>query len=132
MDFLNANKAVYSSPNEGAIVIVDDQYVSKQSVELKVQDLSLKNKLVMLSNGQEACTFFEAALNDIQTSKPSAQRHVALLLIDINMPIMTGMQAVKIIRQKYEELNRIQREQGKEQVARPAILYFTQYTREQM
>ena len=68
IQYLNANKTIHSAPNEGTIVVVDDQFVSKQSVELKMQDLGITNKLVMLSNGQEACDFFEAALSDVQSS----------------------------------------------------------------
>ena len=52
-----------------------------------------------------------------------------MLLIDINMPIMTGLEAVKIIRQKYERLNKIRSEQAKEQVARPAMFYYSEYCR---
>ena len=63
---MNANQTVFSSPNHGTIVLVDDQYVSRQSVMLKVEDLGITNKLVMLSNGQEACEFFEGALNEAE------------------------------------------------------------------
>ena len=55
-----------------------------------------------------------------------------MLLIDINMPIITGIEAVKIVKQKYERLNEVRSEQGKEQVVRPAILYYSQYSRKQM
>ena len=111
---MNANKRVYSSPNNGTIVVVDDQYVSLQSVMLKVEDLGITNKLVMLSNGQEACDFFEGALKETENLGNSAsEQPVCLLLIDINMPIMTGMEAVKIIRHRYESLNKVRSEQGK-------------------
>ena len=48
------------------------------------------------------------------------------------MPIMTGMEAIENIKKKYERLNETKRAQGKEQVARPAIFYYSQYSREQM
>ena len=133
MKFLNSYQTIYLSPNNGTIVVVDDQYASLQSVMLKVEDMGITNKLVMLKNGQEACVFFDATLESAETLDNSASKQpVCLLLIDINMPIMTGMEAIEIIKQKYERLNETRREQGKEQVARPAIFYYSQYSREQM
>ena len=83
----------------------------------------------MLSNGQEACEFIERSLDEIQSDEKSAKQAVTLLLVDINMPIMTGMEAVRIIRQRYESFNQSRREQGKEEVARPAMFYYSQCSR---
>ena len=52
--------------------------------------------------------------------------------MDINMPIMTGLEAVKLIKQKYEELNEFLVKQERPQLVRPALLYYSQYNRKNM
>ena len=71
LQFLNANKNAYSSPNQGRIVIVDDQYVGQQLIMLEFQDLGITNEVLLLSSGQEACDFFEQTLSEIQTDEQS-------------------------------------------------------------
>ena len=47
------------------------------------------------SNGKEVVDFFDKLLRDIHSSSKSSYiQPVALVLLDINMPIMTGLEAV--------------------------------------
>ena len=62
---------------------------------------------------------------------------VALILLDINMPIMTGLEAIKVIKKLFEETdteltakNVSGRPQGK--LIRPVLLFFSQYNRQRM
>ena len=101
-------------------------------ISLEIADLGITNDVILLSNGQEACDYFETSLTEFQAEGEPTKQPITLLLIDINMPIMTGMEAVEHIKQKYERLNQSRREQGKEEVARPAMFYYSQYSRKQM
>ena len=45
---------------------------------------------------------------------------------------MTGIQAVKLIKQRYKELNEVLAQLRRPQLVRPALLYFSQYNKETM
>ena len=62
---------------------------------------------------------------------------VVLLLIDINMPILNGMETVPKIKKLFTEFNNFMREGPsvsgrKNLVVRPPILYFSQFDRKTM
>ena len=56
---------------------------------------------------------------------------MGLLLVDINMPILNGMETVKIVKEKYERINALPNfgEAGKVEensiIRRPAICYLS-------
>ena len=61
---------------------------------------------MLFANGQEVVDYFDSLLEDIkqndsQVSRMTPQQPVALLLLDINMPIMSGMEALKAIKEKF-------------------------------
>ena len=52
---------------------------------------------------------------------------VALLLLDINMPVMTGIEALSIIKKKFKETNKELISKGRtELIVRPVICFFSQ------
>ena len=61
----------------------------------------------MFSNGKEAVIYFDRILSDCKQQRQNFVNNqpVSLILLDINMPIMTGIEAITIIKQKYEEAN---------------------------
>ena len=61
----------------------------------------------MSSNGQEVVDYIDKLLEDIEMgrSEPKTQP-VALLLLDINMPLLSGMEACKLVKEKYHKLNK--------------------------
>ena len=69
--------------------------------------LGLSNRLRMFSDGKGLVAFIETTLNSIENSHldGTVQTPVALLLVDINMPAMTGMECVKDIKYQFMELN---------------------------
>ena len=61
--FLNENKSVFSEVDSTSkIVVVDDQFVSHVSIKLIFEDLKIPERLVSLSDGQIALTYFTTLL----------------------------------------------------------------------
>ena len=76
-------------------------------------DIGLENRLEMFSNGVEVLNKFEEMFDKFTNSGipnhalgvRGAFQPVSLLLLDINMPIMSGMQVCKAVRQLYKQYN---------------------------
>ena len=79
--------------------------MSQQSIYYYFNDLGLSDRLQMFSNGKEAVIYFDRILSDCKQQRQNVVNNqpVSLILLDINMPIMTGIEAITIIKQKYEE-----------------------------
>ena len=58
----------------------------------------------MFSDGKETVDYFENILNNIEETEDPAQP-VSLLILDINMPIVNGIDAMKSIMDKYKKIN---------------------------
>ena len=116
-------------------MVVDDQFVNQQGIRLNFMDLGLAERLVILSNGGEVVNFFDSFFECLkgtgsQTNSSNLYQPIALLLLDINMPIMTGMEVCKRVKDIYERHN-AGVAPGR-QVLRPVICYLSQYQRAQM
>ena len=79
--------------------------MSQQSVQLNLRDLGIQNECRYFQNGKEAVEFIKFTLDAAWTSEPQSLNPITLILMDINMPIMTGIEALKLIKQSYEGLN---------------------------
>ena len=88
------------------IVIVDDQYSSRMSVMLHIEDMGLHDRVVLLQNGKEAVEYFKEKLDQLRLQPmndfKTIEHPVVLLLIDLNMPVMSGNKAVKIIKKNFK------------------------------
>lgn len=72
----------------------------------------MSDRLKIFSNGQEVVEFFEQhLLKEMSAQKiDRTYQPVALLLIDINMPILNGMETVPKIKKLFTEFNNLMRE----------------------
>ena len=60
----------------------------------------------MFDNGTDVVKYFEKMLKDPDLLQRQDEiQPVSLLLLDINMPILTGMEAIKLIKEKYQQSN---------------------------
>ena len=111
---MNENHESYKNPDtSGSIIVADDQFVNQQGIRLNFMDIGLENRLEMFSNGIEVLNKFEEMFDKFTYSGipnhslgvRGAFQPVSLLLLDINMPIMSGMQVCKAVRQLYKQYN---------------------------
>lgn len=78
------------------ILLVEDDEVDVMTVKRSLKDLKVSNRLDVAGNGEEAVEFLNEPRNDFP----------CLILLDINMPRMNGIEFLKIIKQD-DRLKRI-------------------------
>jgi CheY-like chemotaxis protein len=71
------------------LMLIEDDQVDAMIVERAVRDLSIRNELVHVSNGELALEY----LNDPHKQNP------CVILLDLNMPRMNGKEFLEIIKQ---------------------------------
>ena len=93
----------------GIVVYADDQFVNQQAMKMNFQDIGLQDKLVLFSDGKEVVQYFDKILTTelAKTNSHLPTQPVALLLLDINMPMLDGKETMKLIKQKFEEANNL-------------------------
>ena len=73
---------------------------------MNFQDMGIPEKLKLFSDGKAVADYFESLLNDIESEQEEfCIQPVSLLLLDINMPIENGIEALARIKQAYLRLN---------------------------
>ena len=101
-------------PNElkdGLIIVADDQFVVRQTLEVYFDDVVLSDRILFCKNGQEVVELVKGFLKQLTTSDPTLDtqtkvRPVSLILMDINMPFKSGLEAKKEVFELYENSNR--------------------------
>ena len=94
--------------NNGLVVYADDQYINRVSLSMNLQDIGMADRLVKLSNGQEVIDYFKRMFDELEQNEPTSLttiQPVTLLLLDINMPILTGIQTYVLVKKMYKEFN---------------------------
>ena len=72
-----------------AILLVEDDQVDAMTVRRALKELRVTNRLEHMENGEDALAF----LRDVTKERP------CLILLDLNMPIMNGLECTKLIRE---------------------------------
>ena len=73
-------------------------------MQLNFQDVKLSDNLVILTDGQEVVERIDEILENIKRGHDSSQKKVwpiPLLLLDVNMPILNGLETLIIVKEKY-------------------------------
>ncbi|WP_166368308.1 response regulator [Psychromonas sp. SA13A] len=83
---------------EVSILLVEDDDIDAKAVERGFAKLKLANPIIRTKNGLEALELLR---------QPDAIPRPYLILLDLNMPIMGGLEFLKIIRQDEELKNTI-------------------------
>ena len=67
--------------------------------------MGIADKLSKFSNGKEMVDFIETIIDQININRSDVSLPllpVSLILLDINMPVMDGIEAYKIIQDKFK------------------------------
>ncbi|MBB1274030.1 MULTISPECIES: response regulator [Psychromonas] len=83
---------------EVSILLIEDDEIDAKAVERGFAKLKLANPIIRTKNGLEALQLLR---------QPDAIQRPYLILLDLNMPIMGGLEFLKIIRQDEELKNTI-------------------------
>ena len=75
-------------------------------MKINFSEVGIVNKLLIFTNGQDAVDHFDKILANLENDMDErgdqeTVQPVKLLLLDINMPIVSGMEALKQIKEKY-------------------------------
>lgn len=112
-------------------------------VKRRFEDLGVAEKLITVNDGQDVMQWFESYLNGLDSQDGDlgsrTLQPVTLLLLDINMPIIHGIEALRLIKEKFNTYNyRFNRSQNQLidgpqlRILRPMICYFSQHERSPM
>ena len=80
-------------------------------MEMKINfdEMGISNKLIMFSDGEEVVDYFDVLLDNLDTQTQSDEQPtlqpVSLLLLDINMSILNGIETLKQVKDKFKTIN---------------------------
>lgn len=75
------------------ILLVEDDEFDADMTRTALKGIPLQNEIVWLETGKELIDYLEAEGTD----------DIAVVILDLNMPVLTGIEAVEIIRQREYE-----------------------------
>ena len=79
---------------------------------MNLEDMDIAYNLIMFQDGLEAVNYFNQLLEDLQTElkfdknphKNGVIQPVSLLILDVNMPILNGIQVLMQVKEKFDQL----------------------------
>lgn len=78
--------------NDQAILLVEDDEIDVMSIQRALKELHVENPIAIASNGEEGLQWLNA----------HSETPPALILLDINMPVMSGLEFLQRIKSDVE------------------------------
>lgn len=75
---------------------------------MNFSDIGIRDRLTMFSGGLATVTWFREMLNHINLQDLKGDKviqPVSLLILDINMPDITGIEVLKHVKKAYDDIN---------------------------
>ncbi|MBI5816010.1 MAG: response regulator [Nitrospinae bacterium] len=85
------------------ILLVEDDVVDVKTVKRAFKENRITNPLYIAGNGEEALAFLR---REGQFNNPEAAPRPGIILLDLNMPVMNGIEFLKVVKAD-EDLKRI-------------------------
>ena len=88
----------------GLILFADDQYVIQQTMIMTAREIGIGNKLCITSNGDQVVGVISEILQGLDHDREgiiSPYQPIALLLLDVNMPMLNGLETTKAVKDLY-------------------------------
>ena len=108
LDFLDIlrEQNLLQDQSNGLIMYADDQFICRQALQMTLLSaIPLQDRFIFFTNGQQVVQAVENILDS--TDPTQTKQPISLIILDINMPIMDGMQTAKRVKQLYDEYNEI-------------------------
>ena len=106
LGILQRNGLLTDKKSPGLVVYADDQMIHQQQMKTHFREVGIPDKLLLFQDGMQVTEYFDFILDDIEESpEEETVQPVTLLLLDINMQPMGGMEALKLVKNKYQQLN---------------------------
>ena len=93
-------------------MFADDQFVIRQIMQVFFDEIGVLDRVVFCKNGEEVVEYFQRFFDEIETETAQIDiqmcvRPITLLLMDINMPFKSGLEAKKEVCEMFEDFNNI-------------------------
>ena len=99
LDEMNKHGLLTCSEHCGDVVYADDQFVNQHMMKTHFKDLGIEDRLIMFTNGHEVVEHFKGILNAEESQKSIRRQPIPLLLLDVNMPVLNGLETLIQVKQ---------------------------------
>ena len=132
---MQANGLLDAHNDTGCILYADDQFINRQFLQHTLSMLQLNERFHTYPNGQMVLNAFDRILDIFasfseadEADQPQIVQPVSILFLDINMPVLDGLETARLIKQRVEDFNaKIHVSNPLLTVVRPLIVHLTQY-----
>ena len=107
--------------------MADDQAINLEVMKSSLKEFNLLKKCSFAINGQEAVDQVTRTIDSLEdsildSSKPF--RPVELMILDLQMPVLNGLDAIKKVKQIYE---RLRARHPESQIEKPTFIFVTAF-----
>ena len=83
------------------MVYADDEAFNRAAMKAKFQEKGVESRLIMFPDGDETVKYFKSVVEVNQSISTLVFQPVSVLILDINMPVVNGLQAAEQVKALY-------------------------------